>query len=152
MFKSQLTSKRVVVVVYQYNSEKMCEIPLSITFNMECLSGCCMGYECQIYKPLAGNGRGKTLLFHDIRTSINPKHTKFSYLCSYLKILFLPKRYLFPEQVTYIYISRQCHTVISNLAITRIILYSSVTSTHGINCLASQQCVHSSSILYIYYS
>ena len=60
-----------------------------------------MGYECQIYKTLAGNGRGKTLLFHDIRTSINPKHTKFSYLCSYLKILFLPKWYLFPEQVTY---------------------------------------------------
>ena len=60
-----------------------------------------MGYECQIYKTLAGNGRGKTLLFHDIRTSINSKHTKFSYLCSYLKILFLPKWYLFLEQVTY---------------------------------------------------
>ena len=59
-----------------------------------------MGYECQIYKTLAGNGRGKTLLFHDIRTSIYPKHTKFSNLGSYLKILHLPKWYLFPEQIT----------------------------------------------------
>ena len=68
-----------------------------------------MGYECQIYKNLAGNGRGKTLLFHDIRTSINPQHTKFSYLCSYLKILFLPKWYLFPEQVTFSDFSEQHH-------------------------------------------
>ena len=72
---------------------------------MEFLPGCCTGYECQIYKILARKGRRKTALFHDIRTSINPKHTRFSFLCSYLKIQFYPKWYLFPEQVTYYFIA-----------------------------------------------